>query len=162
MSDIYRHTFGYFNPNHAAAIICAQLPLCWGWRRCAWLGWIAFAALCMMLAMTQSRTGLVLMAIEVIAMSKCKIESAKCKMTGVVLALLGVAVIVWWMWPRLTIDDSILNRPRIWLAGLRLFAANLSGVGLGNFGAVASACLLPGILERRTMISAHSTLLVEF
>ena len=63
-----------------------------------------------MLALTQSRTGLVLMAIEAIAMSKCKVESVKCKMAGLGLVILGVAVAVWWMWPRLTIDDSILKR----------------------------------------------------
>ena len=62
----------------------------------------------------------------------------------------------------MTVDDSILNRPRIWLAGLQLFAANPSGVGLGNSGAVASAFLLPDIPEIRTMISAHITLLTEF
>ena len=143
-------------------MICALLPFFWGWRRCAWLGWAALSVLCVMLALTQSRTGLALMVIEAIAMSKCKVESVKCKMAGVVLAVLGVAVAVWWMWPRLTIDDSILNRPRIWLAGRQLFAANPSGVGLGNFGAVASAFLLPGIPEIRTMISAHITLLAEF
>ena len=115
-----------------------------------------------MLALTQSRTGLVLMAIETIAMSKCKVENVKCKIAGVVLALLGVAVTVCWMWPRLAIDDSILNRPRIWLSGFRLFAANPSGVGLGNSGAIASAFLLPDIPEIRTMISAHITLLAEF
>ena len=157
-----RAAIGFANPNHAAAVICAQFPFCWGWRRHAWLGRVALAALCVMLALTQSRTGLVLMAAEAIAMSKCKVESVKCKMTGFSLALWGVAVAVWWMWPRMTIDDSILNRPRIWLAGLRLFAANPSGVGLGNSGAVASAFLLPGIPEIRTMISAHITLLAEF
>ena len=109
MSDIYRHTFGYFNPNHAAAIICAQLPLCWGWRRCAWLGWIAFAALCVMLAMTQSRTGLVLMAIE-IAVLKLKMENVKWRIAEWFVLFATVAVIVWWAWPRLTIDDSILRR----------------------------------------------------
>jgi hypothetical protein len=83
-------------------------------------------------------------------------------MTGFGLAFLGIGVAVCWMWPRLTMDDSILNRPRIWLAGLRLFAANPSGVGLGNSGAVASAFLLPDIPEIRTMISAHITLLAEF
>ena len=60
------------------------------------------------------------------------------------------------------LDGSILNRPKIWLAGLRLFAANPDGVGLGNSGAVASAFLLDGIPEVRTMISAHITLLAEF
>ena len=162
ISDFHRLGFGFTNPNHAAALICALAPLCWRWRRRAWIGWIAFAALCMMLVLTQSRTGLTLMAIVAIAMSKCKVESVKCKMTGFLLALLGVAVAVWWMWPRLTIDDSILNRPRIWLAGLQLFAANPSGAGLGNSGAVASAFLLPDIPEIRTMISAHITLLAEF
>ena len=108
-----RQSLGFGNPNHAAALICAFMPFCWGWRRCAWLGRIAFAALCVMLALTQSRTGLVLMAIEAIAMSKCKGESEKRKMAGFGLAFLGVAVAVWWMWPRLAIDDSILNRPRL-------------------------------------------------
>ena len=69
---------------------------------------------------------------------------------------------LWWLAPRLSLDDSILNRPRIWLAGLQLFSANPSGVGLGNSGAIASAFLLPDIPEIRTMINAHITLLAEF
>ncbi len=105
---------------------------------------------------------MVVLAMEAIAMCKCKVESVKCKMAALDLVLLGVAVAVWLMWPRLTIDDSILNRPKIWLAGLRLFAANPSGVGLGNSGAVASAFLVPDIPEIRTMINAHITLLAEF
>ena len=160
--EFCRQCFGFGNPNHAAALICALVPFFWGWRRCVWLGRFALVALCVMLTMTQSRTGLVLMAAEAIAMSKCKVESVKCKITGLSIPLLGVAVAVWWMWPRLTVDDSILNRPRIWLAGLQLFAANPSGVGLGNSGAVASAFLLPDIPEIRTLINAHLTLLAEF
>ena len=158
---IGRFAICFANPNHAAAMICALLPLCWRWRRCAWLGWIVLAAFCMMLALTQSRTGALLMAIE-IAVLKCKVENAKCRIAEWFVFFVAVAVAAWWMWPRLTIDDSILNRPRIWLAGLRLFAANPSGVGLGNSGAVASAFLLPDIPEIRTMISAHITLLAEF
>ena len=70
---------------------------------------------------------------------------------------------MWWVWPRLAIDGSILNRPKIWLAGLRLFAANPDGVGLGNSGAIVSAFLLPdAVPDVRTMISLHLTLLVEF
>ena len=157
-----RQCIFFSNPNHAAAMICALLPLCWGWRRCVWCGRFASVVLCMLLAITQSRTGLVLMAIEAIAFSKCKVESVKCKMAGWLVLFIAIAVAAWWMWPRLTIDDSILNRPRIWLAGLRLFAANPSGVGLGNSGAVASSFLLPDIPEIRTMISAHITLLAEF
>ena len=33
-----RLTFGFHNPNHAAALVCALLPLCFGWRRAAWAG----------------------------------------------------------------------------------------------------------------------------
>lgn len=81
---------------------------------------------------------------------------------GLATAVVAVAVAAWWMWPRLALDGAVMNRPKIWLAGLRLFAANPSGVGLGNSGAVASAFLLPDIPEIRTMISAHITLLAEF
>ena len=102
---LMRWSYGFFNPNHAAAIVCALAPLCWGWRRYAWLGWVVLTAFCVMLAMTQSRTGALLMAIDAIAMSKCKVESVKCKMAGVPLAILGVVVAVWWIWPRLVIYD---------------------------------------------------------
>ena len=163
VDDVVRQGFGFANPNHAAAAICALFPFCWGWRgRWRWAGRLIGFALCVMLAMTHSRTGFVVLAIEAIAFSKCKVESVKCKMAGWLVLFIAIAVAAWWMWPRLTIDDSILNRPRIWLAGLRLFAANPSGVGLGNSGAVASAFLLPDIPEIRTMINAHITLLAEF
>ena len=33
-----RLSFGFHNPNHAAALACALLPPCWGWRRVAWAG----------------------------------------------------------------------------------------------------------------------------
>ena len=33
-----RLTFGFHNPNHAAALVCALLPLCLGWRRAALAG----------------------------------------------------------------------------------------------------------------------------
>ena len=38
---------------------------------------------------------------------------------------------VWWMAPRMSLDGSILNRPKIWLAGLWLFAVNPDGVVRG-------------------------------
>ena len=158
---VSRQNFYFYNPNHVAAMICALVPFFCGWRRCAWFGWVVLAVLCAMLALTQSRTGLVLIAIE-IAVLKLKMENVKCRIAGWFALFAVVAVAVWWMWPRLMIDDSILNRPRIWFAGLQLFAANPSGVGLGNSGAIASAFLLPDIPEIRTMISAHITLLAEF
>lgn len=35
---IDRLSFGFHNSNHAAALACALLPLCLGWRRAAWAG----------------------------------------------------------------------------------------------------------------------------
>jgi len=32
VGDLVRQGFGFANPNHAAAAICALLPFCWGWR----------------------------------------------------------------------------------------------------------------------------------
>ena len=151
-------------------MICALLPLCWGWRSRACLGWNVLVLLCALLAVTQSRTGIVVLAMELMSLQFCgcvvsrewKIENVKCGIAKWYVLLAAIAVAVWWMWPRLAIDDSILNRPRIWLAGIQLFAANPSGVGLGNSGAVASAFLLPDIPEIRTLINAHLTLLAEF
>ena len=34
---IDRLSFGFHNPNHAAAFACALLPLCFGWRWAAWV-----------------------------------------------------------------------------------------------------------------------------
>ena len=166
VNGLVRHAFGFANPNHAAAAICALFPFCWGWRGAwRWAGRLGGVALCIMLAMTYSRTGVALMAIEAIAMSELKVESVKCKALRW-LCLLSAALLVmgfalWWMWPRIALDGAILNRPRIWLAGLRLFAANPLGVGWGNSGALATAFMLPDGVAVRTLVNSHLTLLAE-
>ena len=62
-----RFSFGFYNPNHAAALVCAIVPLCWGWMRYVWLGRVLFVLLCVMLALTQSRTGLIVLVLEMSA-----------------------------------------------------------------------------------------------
>jgi uncharacterized protein (DUF58 family) len=57
-----------------------------------------------MLALTQSRTGLVLIAIE-IAVLKLKMENVKCRIAGWFALFAVVAVAVWWMRPRLRQKD---------------------------------------------------------
>ena len=169
MTTLSRCSFGFHNPNHAAALVCALLPLCWDWQRHAWIGRVLAAVLVAMLLLTQSRTGFLVAGLEAVwwwlrNRRTVRMAHVPCRrwwswaMAG--LAVAGLSF--WWLGPRLVLDDSILNRPKIWLAGLRLFAANPSGVGLGNSGTVASAFLLDGIPEVRTMISAHITLLAEF
>lgn len=165
---IERLSFGFQNPNHTAAMLCAWLPLCWQWGRCGWIGKILVGVLFVMLLLTQSRTGLLVAGAEAVAWWWMRGEprdaGTRRPRPLKVLAFVGLIAFaaVWWMAPRMSLDGSILNRPKIWLAGLRLFAANPDGVGLGNSGAVASAFLLDGIPEIRTMINAHITLLAEF
>ena len=164
---IERLSFGFQNPNHAAAMLCAWLPVCFGWRRRGTVGSLLVFAVMTAIVLTQSRTGLLVAGVEAVAWWGLRkggfhisgFKSHKPIMAGVVAS---VAIACWWMWPRLVLNGSVLNRPRIWLAGLRLFAANSNGVGLGNSGVIASAFLLDGIPEVRTMISAHITLLAEF
>jgi len=163
---IDRLSFGLHNPNHAAALACALLPLCFGWRRAAWGGRSLSALLFAALLLTQSRTGLLVAALEWAAWwamrrSKSGGSSAvrSVRLTAVALAV-GLSLL--WHWPRLALDDSILNRPKIWLAGLQLFATNPNGVGLGNSGALVSAFLLPSkVPEVRTLVNSHLTLLAE-
>ena len=78
VGDIPRFAFGFANPNHAAAMICALFPFLWGWRRVGekvkgegvgvqWRVGISFVlsvALVVALAMTFSRTGFVVLALE--------------------------------------------------------------------------------------------------
>ena len=80
---------------------------------------------------------------------------------GLATAVVAVAIAAWWMWPRLALDGAILNRPKIWLAGLRLFAANPMGMGFGNSGEIASAFMLPDGITVRTLVNSHLTLLAE-
>lgn len=181
-----RLSFGFHNPNHAAALVCALLPLCLGGRRAAWVGRGLSALLFAALLLTQSRTGLIVAALEwavwwAMRRGRCGFQISDfrswmgfrgqmvdsrvllfSRLGKLSVAVLAVGLPLWWLAPRLALDGSILNRPKIWLAGLRLFAANLDGVGLGNSGALASAFLLPGDVPGvRTLVSSHLTLLAE-
>lgn len=183
--DLVRMGFGFFNPNHAAAAICALFPFCWGWRgKWRWAGRLVGVALCVMLAMTYSRTGFVVLAIESAALwggfkifgrvETCrtftrpicstwlnKKQGRGGLVTSVATSLAVVAIAIWWMWPRMALDGAILNRPKIWLAGLRLFAANPLGVGFGKSGEITSAFMLPDGITVRTLVNSHLTLLAE-
>ena len=165
--DVVRMGFGFFNPNHAAALICAVIPFCWGWRgRWHWAGRLVGVALCAMLAATFSRTGFIVLALEAGAWwmmcDGCRrARSARTTIWGVILSACLACIAAWWMWPRLALDGAILNRPKIWLAGLRLFAANPMGVRFGNSGEIASAFMLPDGITVRTLVNSHLTLLVE-
>ena len=175
VGDVVRQGFGFANPNHAAAAICAAFPFFWGWGgRWRWAGRIAGVALCAMLAMTYSRTGMAVLAMEAAVLwwrgalgsahptcVRGRRWNAVPTIWGIILTVCLACVAAWWMWPRLTLDGAVMNRPKIWLAGLRLFTANPFGVGFGNSGEIASAFLLPDGITVRTLVNSHLTLLAE-
>ena len=150
VNGFVRQGFGFANPNHAAAAICAAFPFCWGWGGVwRWVGRLIGAALFVMLIMTYSRTGVVVFVSETALLwwmmcDGCRrARSARTTIWGIILVVCLACFAAWWMWPRLALDGAVMNRPKIWLAGLQLFAANPMGVGFGNSGEIASTFLLP-------------------
>ena len=179
---LVRWGFGFYNPNHAAAAICAVLPFVWGLGRAgAWTSrwvaavrWLATGGLFAAIALTYSRTGFLVAALEAVAwgilgrtgcqpvqeMNARAARSTCWRFALATLALLIVAIVAGGVAGRFTPDAAALNRPAIWWAGLKLAAANPWGVGHGNSGLLASAFLLDGI-EVRTLVNSHLTLLAE-
>lgn len=167
-NGLVRWGFGFHNPNHAAAAICAILPFLWGWRRLAWMGRVLSAALIAALALTYSRTGFLVAAMEAIVWAMfdraAGRQAAGWRAGGssphLLLALLASAAIVGGVASRFSPDASLMNRPAIWWAGMKLAAANPLGVGHGHSGLLVSTFMLDGI-EVRTLVNSHLTLLAE-
>ena len=157
---IVRQGFGFYNPNHAAALICAIFPFLWGWKKYAWIGWMLTFLLTVPLVMTYSRTGVLVLGFELAAyfiISKIKNRKLITSIAGGILLILLIGGI----FGRFAIDKAVTNRPEIWLAGLKLYAANPLGVGLSNSGMIVSNFMLENI-QCRTMVNSHLTLLAEF
>ena len=157
---IVRQGFGFYNPNHAAALICAIFPFLWGWKKYAWIGWILTFLLTIPLVMTYSRTGVLVLGFELAAyfiISKTKNWKQIAAIAGGILLILFIGGI----FGRFALDKAVTNRPEIWLAGLKLYAANPLGVGLSNSGMIVSNFMLENI-QCRTLVNSHLTLLVEF
>lgn len=163
---LVRYGFGFYNPNHAAALICVVLPFVWllflqpqFWKKFA--GFLLSAVLVCALTMTYSRSGIVVLALEaVVFLAATRLKSWKpFAILGVVVVGIAVALGVS---ERFTIDASASNRLQILQAGLSIFAANPFGVGLGNSGKIATAFLLPDGINCRTLVNSHLTLLCEY
>ncbi len=189
-NGIVRHGFGFYNPNHAAAFICALMPFVWaaGFRGKHWPVRVTAVAitvlLCIALAMTFSRTGLMVVILQAVlfclahnrsrhALSKPPSETTASvplpskSITWLIcllfIAVCAGAVIFSGGLSRFTLDRAVTNRFDIWKAGCALFASNpWQGVGLGNSGLLATSYLLRDGIECRTLINSHLTLLVEF
>ena len=158
-NGLVRHGFGFYNPNHAAALICAIMPFLWGWKKYKYISYLLNIFFVCLLCMTYSRTGFIVLSLEFIIYH---ILAKNIKMKQLLLALIPILVIITFsgIFYRFSLDNSILNRPKIWIAGVQLFAKNPFGVGLGNSGLLVSNLLLEDI-NCRTLINSHLTILVE-
>ena len=110
--------------------------------------------------MTYSRTGVLVLGFELAAyfiLTKTKNWKQIAAIAGGILLILLIGGI----FGRFAIDKAVTNRPEIWIAGLKLYAANPLGVGLSNSGMIASNFMLENI-QCRTLVNSHLTLLVEF
>ena len=162
---IVRCGFGFYNPNHAAAFICAILPFAWllflsGKPLKKVLGLGLSCALFAALALTYSRSGVLVAFLEGAAFALL-FGRRHWKIFSAAAGALLLAVILSGGLGRWSFDSSAANRLAIWRAGLSLFAANPFGVGLGNSGEIATAFLLPEGISCRTLINSHLTLLCE-
>lgn len=161
-----RYGFGFYNPNHAAAFICAILPFVWIllFQKACWqkiLGSLLSVILILALAFTYSRAGVIVFILEALAFAFYfgkKYWKAYCTI-GVILIF---SLLISSALGRFTFDAAASNRIEIWLAELKLFLGNPLGVGLGNSGEIASAFLLPSDIEIRSLVNSHLTLLCEF
>ena len=158
-NGLVRSGFGFYNPNHAAALICFVMPFLWGWKRRSWLGYLLSVLLLIPLAMTYSRTGAIVLLFE---MTAYWFWGTNRNFKWIAALLVGIIVVfaIGGIFYRFTLDRAVTNRPEIWIAGLKLCASNPWGVGLGNSGLLVSNLLLDGI-TCRTLISSHLTLWAE-
>ena len=161
-----RYGFGFYNPNHAAAFICAILPFAWIalFQRACWqkiLGSLLSIILIFALAFTYSRAGVLVFILEALALA-FYFGKKYWKVFFGIGAVLILSLLISSAVGRFTFDASASNRIEIWLAGLRLFLGNPLGVGLDNSGEIASAFLLPEDIEIRSLVNSHLTLLCEF
>lgn len=163
---LVRYGFGFYNPNHAAAFICAILPFAWIalFQRACWqkiLGGLLSIILIFALAFTYSRAGVLVFILEALAFA-FYFGKKYWKVFFGIGAVLILSLLISSAVGRFAFDVSASNRIEIWLAGLRLFLGNPLGVGLGNSGEIASAFLLPSDIEIRSLVNSHLTLLCEF
>ena len=163
---LVRYGFGFYNPNHAAALICAILPFVWilflseNFYKKLFCG-ILSTVLLVALVFTYSRSGILVATLEAIFFILFYGRKYWKIFVGLGVGLL-IVLFVSGGFGRLTFDTSASNRLLIWANGLYLFLANPLGVGLGNSGEITSAFLLPDDINCRTLINSHLTLLCEF
>lgn len=149
---IVRQSFGFYNPNHAAALFTLIMPFAWAmffYSKSRWMkavGALITVLMTVALAMTFSRTGALVLVVEAVMFYLLTARGQWRRGLVYIGGLLSVFVLagaLWGMTSRFTIDKAATNRLDIWRGGLELFAANPLGVGYENSGILVSNFVLP-------------------
>jgi uncharacterized membrane protein YoaK (UPF0700 family) len=185
--DMIRYGFGFFNPNHAAAMIACLLPLCWGIRVFMQKRMLVFPAMAaeiilyLALIFTYSRTGFIAVLAEGAVFILLKnylihpehqfrsnrfFSGRKIAVTVVILVLIvacGCGFLArcfnWIPAP----DRAVTNRITLFQNGLRMLADNPRGVGSGMSGMIYTTFYQPveSSTQYRTMVNSFLTFAVE-
>jgi hypothetical protein len=178
---LVRHSFGFANPNHAAAMFAILIPFFWGIRK-VFTGKIIFACvfipeiiLYLALIATISRTGIVSVILGGAfffyltcrhsgqGLDRNSLLRTVLIVAGAFIVLLAFGILkrhyAWISSP----DDSILNRLILWQGGLQILSDNPSGVGTGLSGMIFTGFYQPpgAGLTFRTMVNSFLTFAVE-
>ena len=181
--DQLRWTFGFDNPNKAAALIASLLPLAWllanalsQFKRPAlnWIGMLAgVAILCAgwwLLFKTYSRGGIVAAVVAFAYIGFCKRESMWKLRLWILACVVVIATLflsthaaersVGWI---VNHEGSVENRFTLWKGGLEMLATNPQGVGSGNSGLFYMQWYQPLEMTARyrTMVNSYLTFAVE-
>lgn len=186
--DQLRWSFGFENPNKAAALIASLLPLLWIAAQAAWgikrpqlkwplviFGGIAMVAGWWMLFMTYSRGGIVAAMAgflylgwrerEILLARENRGRLAVCTLTALAVAGLFAGTnaaerSTQWVAKR---EGSVVNRFEIWRGGLEMIAQIPQGVGRGKSGEFYMQWFQPlnSTTRYRTLVNSYLTFAAE-
>lgn len=186
---LVRYSYGFYNPNHAAAFIVMLLPMFWGVRAAAKKEWIKICVLIpeivlyAALIFTYSRAGFIVFILSgIMFFILCHINFDKdCFKLSLrffgsrravrfyLLSALFLSVAYFsgalnryygWVF---SLDRSMTNRLTLWKGGLRMLADNPLGVGAGLSGKIFTEFYQSPENYHcyRTMVNSFLTFLVE-
>jgi len=178
---LVRYGFGFFNPNHAAAMICMLLPSCWGLRSIL-TRWrfkipifIVEGGLYAALALTYSRTGFIALGLSAVfylfMLFKLKgtLSFHKLLPGAAVILIFFIGVSCYsgsisrycnWV---ISPDASVTNRFSLWKGAFTIFADNPQGTGTGLSGRIFTDFYQNEGSRNayRTMVNSFLTFLTE-
>lgn len=179
---LVRYSFGFANPNHAAALFAIIIPLFWGMKK-IFTGRIASGCIFiteilsyLAIIATMSRTGIIAIILGGAFFFYLthkhwgqKLDRKSLVRTALTAASAFAILLAFGILKRhyswiSSPDDSVLNRLILWQGGLQMLADNPSGVGGGLSGMIFTNFYKPAGagMAFRTMVNSFLTFTVEY